>query len=142
MTAPAEGQTDAQVSKRYDLVTNYRAGSSIEEMEPSDDGEWIRWDDLLAETDKVRREHHEWDKKRVAELQELRAESTRLRAQLAQQAQQIASLVETLRLWSAKADRDAKLCPAKSKARSILHAVADTHEIDAQALAALQTAPR
>jgi len=37
----------AQV-QRYDLMTNYRAGSSIEEMEKSDDGEWIRVDDVLA----------------------------------------------------------------------------------------------
>ena len=28
--------------KRYDLVVNYRAGSSIEEMQPADDGEWCR----------------------------------------------------------------------------------------------------
>lgn len=35
-------------SKRYDLVTNYRAGSSIEEMERSDDGEWIRWEDVAS----------------------------------------------------------------------------------------------
>lgn len=34
--------------KRYDLVTNYRAGSSIEEMEPSEDGEWIRYEDHEA----------------------------------------------------------------------------------------------
>lgn len=32
---------------RYDLVTNYRAGSSIEEMERNDDdGEWVRWEDV------------------------------------------------------------------------------------------------
>ena len=38
-------------TKRYDLITNHRCGSSIEEMEPSDDGEWIRYDtvaDVLA----------------------------------------------------------------------------------------------
>ena len=34
--------------KRYDLVTNYRAGSSIEEMEPSDDGEWVRYEEVEA----------------------------------------------------------------------------------------------
>ena len=34
--------------KRYDLVTNYRAGSSIEEMEPADDGEWVRYEDIEA----------------------------------------------------------------------------------------------
>lgn len=33
---------------RYDLVTNYRCGSSIEEMEHSDDGEWIRYEDVEA----------------------------------------------------------------------------------------------
>ena len=32
--------------RRYDLMTNYRCGSAIEEMEPSDDGEWIRYDDI------------------------------------------------------------------------------------------------
>lgn len=32
--------------KRYDLVTNYRAGSSIEEMELADDGEWVRWESV------------------------------------------------------------------------------------------------
>jgi hypothetical protein len=36
------------VVKRYDLVTNYRCGSSIEEMEPSDDGEWMRYEDHEA----------------------------------------------------------------------------------------------
>ena len=36
-------------ARRYDLITNYRAGSSIEEMEPADDGEWIRWEDAAAE---------------------------------------------------------------------------------------------
>jgi len=30
--------------QRYDLVTNYRCGSTIEEMERSDDGEWVRWE--------------------------------------------------------------------------------------------------
>lgn len=34
--------------KRYDLITNYRAGSSIEEMEPSDDGEWVRFEDAVG----------------------------------------------------------------------------------------------
>jgi hypothetical protein len=32
--------------KRYDLITNYRCGSAIEEMEPSDDGEWVRYEDV------------------------------------------------------------------------------------------------
>jgi hypothetical protein len=32
--------------KRYDLVTNYRCGSAIEEMEPSDDGDWVRYEDV------------------------------------------------------------------------------------------------
>ncbi len=32
--------------RRYDLITNYRCGSSIEEMERSDDGEWVRWEDV------------------------------------------------------------------------------------------------
>ena len=34
--------------KRYDLVTNYRCGASIEEMEPADDGEWVRFEDIPA----------------------------------------------------------------------------------------------
>lgn len=58
-------------SKRYDLVTNYRCGSSIEEMEPADDGEWVRWDDLLTATDRIRLEHEAWDKARLAELERL-----------------------------------------------------------------------
>ena len=33
---------------RYDLVTNYRAGSSIEEMERSDDGECVRYEEVEA----------------------------------------------------------------------------------------------
>jgi hypothetical protein len=35
--------------QRYDLVTNYRCGSSIEEMEHADDGEWIRYEDVEAQ---------------------------------------------------------------------------------------------
>lgn len=32
---------------RYDLVTNYRCGSSIEEMERNDEnGEWVRYEDV------------------------------------------------------------------------------------------------
>jgi hypothetical protein len=38
----------ARLIQRYDLVTNYRCGSSIEEMERSDDGEWMRWEDVAA----------------------------------------------------------------------------------------------
>ncbi len=38
-----------QTPKRYDLITNYRAGSSIEEMEPADDGEWVRWESIEVE---------------------------------------------------------------------------------------------
>jgi hypothetical protein len=34
--------------KRYDLVVNYRCGQSIEEMEPSDVGDWVRWEDVEA----------------------------------------------------------------------------------------------
>ena len=34
------------VVPRYDLITNYRAGSSIEEMERADDGEWVRYEDV------------------------------------------------------------------------------------------------
>jgi hypothetical protein len=36
--------------RRYDLVTNYRAGGSIEEMERADEyGDWVRWEDVEAE---------------------------------------------------------------------------------------------
>lgn len=34
--------------KRYDLVTNYRCGDAIEEMESYDDGEWMRYEDHAA----------------------------------------------------------------------------------------------
>lgn len=34
--------------KRYDLITNYRCGDAIEEMEPREDGEWVRYDDVEA----------------------------------------------------------------------------------------------
>lgn len=34
--------------QRYDLVMNYRCGSSTEEMERADDGEWIRYEDVEA----------------------------------------------------------------------------------------------
>jgi hypothetical protein len=47
-----------QPLKRYDMVTNYRCGSSIEEMEPSDDGEWMRFEDherLAAQLAAIRR---------------------------------------------------------------------------------------
>ena len=40
--------TEERKPKRYDLVTNYRAGSSIEEMEPADDGEWVRYEDVAS----------------------------------------------------------------------------------------------
>jgi len=53
-----------QTPKRYDLITNYRCGSSIEEMELADDGEWVRWESVEAE------------------LSALRAEQTRLREAL------------------------------------------------------------
>jgi len=41
---------------RYDLITNYRAGASIEEMEPSDDGEWVRYEDVEADLTRLRTE--------------------------------------------------------------------------------------
>lgn len=34
--------------QRYDLVTNYRCGQSVEELEKADDGEWVRWEDVQA----------------------------------------------------------------------------------------------
>lgn len=46
---PDDKQTaPALPCKRYDLVTNSRCGSSIEEMERSDDGEWVRYEELQA----------------------------------------------------------------------------------------------
>jgi len=32
--------------KRYDLITNFRCGASIEEMELADEGEWVRYEDI------------------------------------------------------------------------------------------------
>ena len=45
--------------QRYDLVTNYRCGSAIEEMVRADDGEWVRYEDvgqLLAALNSLRNE--------------------------------------------------------------------------------------
>ena len=40
--------------KRYDLVTNYRCGSAIEEMERNDeDGEWVRYEDVSPAAGRV-----------------------------------------------------------------------------------------
>ena len=39
---------------RYDMVTNYRCGTSVEELEPSDDGEWVRYEDVQDENDMLR----------------------------------------------------------------------------------------
>jgi len=33
---------------RYDLVTHYRCGDAVEEMEPSEGGDYVRFDDLEA----------------------------------------------------------------------------------------------
>lgn len=49
--APASPVIEAIVTgttspQRYDLMTNNRCGSSIEEMEPADDGVWVRWEDV------------------------------------------------------------------------------------------------
>ena len=33
---------------RYDMVTNYRCGESIDELEKADDGEWVRVETVLA----------------------------------------------------------------------------------------------
>lgn len=57
--------------KRYDLLTNYRCGSSIEEMELSDDGEWVRWEDVLEMHDRLVAERDAIDKKRTAEIKRL-----------------------------------------------------------------------
>ena len=48
--------------QRYDLITNYRCGASIEEMEQSDDGEWVRYEDVeqaLAAEHRQYQEHVE-----------------------------------------------------------------------------------
>jgi hypothetical protein len=58
--------------QRYDLVTSYRCGTSIEEMEKSDDGEWARWEDVLAMHDRLVTERNDIDKKRTAEIERLR----------------------------------------------------------------------
>lgn len=34
--------------KRYDLVPNYRCGEVVDEMELSDDGEWVRFENVTA----------------------------------------------------------------------------------------------
>jgi hypothetical protein len=51
-TASTDSATPNGVSERaihrYDLITNYRCGSAIEEMEPSDDGEWVRYEEFEA----------------------------------------------------------------------------------------------
>lgn len=61
-------------TRRYDLVTNFRAGASIEEMEPSDDGEWVRWDTYLELHDRLKLEHDAWGRNRIAELQKVRSD--------------------------------------------------------------------
>lgn len=47
-TALAAFREQIEKLDRHDLVTNYRCGSAIEEMERADDGEWVRIDDVLA----------------------------------------------------------------------------------------------
>jgi hypothetical protein len=42
----ADEKEESTVPQRYDLITNYRCGSSIEEMEESDDGVWVRYEDV------------------------------------------------------------------------------------------------
>jgi hypothetical protein len=38
---------------RYDLVTNYRCGDAIEELERNDTGgEWVRWEDVFLSSDR------------------------------------------------------------------------------------------
>ncbi len=67
-------------TRRYDLITNYRCGSSIEEMEPSDDGEWARWDDVLVLHDRLVTERNDLDKRRIAEISRLAARVQELEA--------------------------------------------------------------
>lgn len=40
--------------QRYDMVTNYRCGQSVDELEKVDDGEWVRWEDVQAEVERLR----------------------------------------------------------------------------------------
>ncbi len=44
------------MTQRYDLVTNYRCGDAIEEMERADDGEWMRFDDAATAMESLYRE--------------------------------------------------------------------------------------
>ena len=86
--------------KRYDLVTNYRCGSSIEEMERNDeDGEWLRWEAALEMTDRIRLEHAEWDKTRVSELQDLRQRHHDLKAALLALQTEMEQLIEEWRSY-------------------------------------------
>ena len=55
---PVTNQTRTDV-QRYDLVTNHRCGSSIEEMERADNGEWIRYEDVAARLVALEREREE-----------------------------------------------------------------------------------
>jgi hypothetical protein len=41
--------------RRYDMVTNYRCGESIDELERADEGEWVRWEDVAAALQQVQR---------------------------------------------------------------------------------------
>lgn len=58
---PPVGEEDDPWEKapRYDLMTNYRCGTSIEEMERADDGEWVRWEEVEKALAQTRQQHAE-----------------------------------------------------------------------------------
>lgn len=60
MGAPNQmtAQTPGDPMKRYDLITNYRCGSSIEEMEPADEGEWVRWESVASRLEALEAERN------------------------------------------------------------------------------------
>ncbi len=44
--------------QRYDLVTSYRCGTSVDEMTRADEGEWVRWEDVDASLQEMAQELH------------------------------------------------------------------------------------
>lgn len=84
-TAPAE-----RGPQRYELVVGPNRG----DLKEHDDGDWVRWDDLLAATDKIRDEHDAWDKRQVAKVEQLRAEVQRLITEIYNLREDVARLRE------------------------------------------------
>jgi len=97
-------ETTHDLTQRYNLVTNYRCGSAIEEMEQDDDGEWARWEAVLVMHDRLLTERNDIDKKRTAEIE-------RLSAALVQAEQREAKL-HALVMWAlGEGDDDLPLFP-------------------------------